>query len=114
MATRTDKGRKERSLLGDIGSKILEVLATLRLFIGEVQAHFDDQVDLFLRRVELLFILYLWISVGALFMVLGIFDLLIEYAKIPQPWVFTVGGLLILLTAVVFLQTSRLRRLRKR
>lgn len=114
MAAKTDKPRKGSSLLGDIGSKILELLAALRLFIGEVQSHFDDQVDLFLRRVEFLFILYLWISVGALFMLLGIFDLLIEYAKIPQPWVFTVGGLLILLTALIFLQTSRLRRLRKR
>lgn len=107
------KNGRSRSLMEEVISKLLEVLAGLRLMVGEFQDHWDGQVERFLRRVEFLFILYLWISIGALFVVLGLFDLLIEYAKIPQPWVFTTGGLLILLTAMVVLQTTRLKGSKK-
>lgn len=110
MAPKNEKPKKDRSLIGEIAARAIDLLAALKLFLGEIRDHLDGQMELFLRRVELLFIIYLWISVGALFMVLGLFDLLIEYAKIPQPWVFSVGGILILLTAVIFLQSSRLRR----
>jgi hypothetical protein len=113
MADSDNKHEKDRSLLGEVVSKLLEVLAAFRLMIGEVQDHWDNQVERFLRRVEFLFILYLWISIGALFMVLGLFEMLTDLAKIPRPWVFSVGGLLIVLTAVIVLQSTRLKRSKK-
>jgi hypothetical protein len=110
MAPKTEDPKKQKTLLGELGSKVIDLLTALRLVFVEVRDHLDDQVEFFLRRVEMLFFIYLWVSVGALFMVLGLFDLLIQYAGIPKPWVFSVGGLLILLSSVIFLQSSRLRR----
>ncbi|HVZ81540.1 MAG TPA: hypothetical protein VHE12_12195 [bacterium] len=114
MTGQDKEAKKDRSLVSEVISKIFEVLATLRLLIGQVQDHWDDQVENFLRRIGVLLLLYLWISLGLLFMVLGIFDGLIEYAKVPQPLVLLVGGLLVLLTSVILLQSTRLRRKRNR
>jgi fucose permease len=60
-----------------------------------------------------MFVIYLWISIGAIFIILGVFDLLIDRLGVPRGVVFSLGGILISLIAVIFLQAAKIKKTRR-
>jgi hypothetical protein len=43
-------------------------------------------------------------------MVLGVFDLFVEYGRVPKGVVLLIGGLLISLVAVILLQAAKIKK----
>jgi hypothetical protein len=86
---------------------LVDILAAVRLFFGELKESLAELADGALRRVLVLFTLYLWVSVGVLLMLVGVFDLLIDQAGLPRGVVYSLGGLLVSLVAVICLQALR-------
>jgi hypothetical protein len=110
MAPPRNESTEKNSSAGSVFSKIFETIAAVKLFFGEMRNSVLENVDWFLRRVEYLFIVYLWISVGVLFLVLGIFDLVIDLGRVPRGVVFSIGGVIIFLTAVIFSQAAKIKK----
>jgi len=98
---------------GQAAAKAFDMVSAVRLFFTEIKESMAEHWDWFLRRVEYLFIVYLWVSVGLLLMLLGIFDLLIEFGHVPKGEVFSIGGLLIFLVSIIFLQAAKIKKRRK-
>lgn len=111
MKTRKEKGGG--SLLRTVAGKAFDLLAALSLFFGEVRETLADGLDHFLRRTAYLLILDLWVSVGLLLMVLGVFDLAIDYGQVPRGVVYSIGGLVVLLVASLLLMSTRIKRYKK-
>lgn len=109
------KGSKEGVGSGGAGlfSRLVDILATVKFFLGEVRDTILDNVDKAVRRTLILFTLYLWVSIGAVLALVGVFDLLIDQAGVPRGVVFSLGGLLVSLVAVICLQALRVGK-RKR
>lgn len=97
-------------LFSQVGAKVIDLLSALHLLFGDMRRSAQAQFDRFLRRAEYMFVLFLWISIGILFAILGVFDLLIDKAGISRGIVFSVGGAFIFLTAVVLLQAAKIRQ----
>lgn len=93
--------------------KAADFAAAAGLFLAEIRNSILEHWDWALRRVEYLFIVYLWISAGLFILTLGLFDLLIDQAGIPRGVVFSLGGAFISLIAVIFLQASKIKKLRR-
>ncbi len=110
MADSKESSEKNQTGFFQAAGKAFDFLTAIRLFFAEIKESFARHWDWFLRRVEYLFVVYLWISVGILLMILGIFDLLIDFYRIPRGVVFSFGGLLILLVAVIFLQAAKMKK----
>ncbi len=110
MADERNSSEKSQTGFFQTAGKAFDFLAAIRIFFTEIKESILQHWDWFLRRVEYLFVVYLWISVGILLMVLGIFDLLIDFCRISRGVVFSLGGLLILLVAVIFLQAAKMKR----
>jgi hypothetical protein len=104
------RGPKETA---SILSKLLELFSNLRLFLNEVRQNFLEYGDRLLRRLEYLFFIYLWVSIGLLLLVLGLFFMIIDYAQVSRGIVFTIGGAIIFLTALIFLQTAKIKKYKK-
>ncbi len=90
--------------------KTFGLLSAIQGFFTRLEEALADHWDRFLRRMEYLFIVYLWASVGILLMALGLFDLLIDFGGLPRGIVFSIGGLLIFLVAVIFLQAAKIKK----
>jgi hypothetical protein len=110
MASKKNDPEKDGSFVSSTAGKAFDILSALRLFFVEIRQNFLERWDFFLRRVEYLLMVYLWISAGMLLGILGIFYLLIDYAQAPRGVVFSLGGLIILLTAVIFLQAAKIKK----
>ncbi len=93
--------------------KIFDFLAAIKLLAGDVRVSIQEKADGFLRRVQYLFVVYLWISIGLVFLILGLFDILIDQWGVPRGVVFSLGGVLISLVSVIFLQTAKVKKHRK-
>ena len=98
---------------GQTAAKAFDAVAAARMFFTEIKDLVVEHWDWFLRRVEYLLVVYMWISVGILLMVLGVFDLIIEYGRVPKGMVFSIGGLFIFLVAIIFLQAAKMKRRKK-
>lgn len=113
MPSKNEETKKEPSILSATAAKVFEMLAAFRYFFLETKRNFAEQFDWFLRHVEYLFIIYLWISTGLLFLTLGLFYLLIDYARVPRGVVFSTGGLVVLLAAATLLQTAKIKKFKR-
>ena len=91
-------------------SKILGMLGSLLAVFSEARETFRKGFDRFLRRVEYLFLIYLWVSVGMVFLLLGGFFLVIDAGWASRGTVFFIGGLLVFLVSMVLLQTATIRK----
>jgi hypothetical protein len=109
------KSTREEAHSGWMGSaaKAFDFWASIRLFFSGMKESIAEGLDMLLRRVEYLFLVYLWVSAGLLLMVLGIFDLLVDFGKVPRGVVFSLGGLFIVLVATIFLQAAKIKKRRK-
>jgi len=105
-----DQNHEKEKGLGSVLEKIFNLLAAARLFFGELRGSVLEKADGFLRRVQFLFIVYLWISIGLIFLILGVFDLLIDDLRVSRGVVFSLGGVLISLVSVIFLQTAKMKK----
>jgi hypothetical protein len=83
--------------------------AAARLFFTDLKQSLQNQVDHFLCRLEYLFVLYLWVSIGLIFLIIGLFNLVADYAKVSAGVVFSIGGLVIFLAAFILLQAARMK-----
>jgi uncharacterized protein involved in response to NO len=101
------EGVREKEKSSGTFAKLVDILAAVRLFFGELKGSLLEHAEGAVRRVQVLFVLYLWISAGVLLMLLGVFDLLIVQAGLPKGVVFSVGGLVVSLVAVIALQAMR-------
>ena len=88
--------------------------AAARVFFGELKQSLQSQVDHFLCRLEYLFVLYLWVSIGLLLLIIGLFNLVADYTKVPMGVVFSIGGLVIFLAAFILLQAARMKNASQR
>ncbi len=113
MSDKKNETKSGPSVFSSTASKAMDLLAAVRLFFVEIKETFLEHVDGMLRRVQYLFIVYLWVSVGVLLMLLGCFFLVIDYGQVPRGVVFSIGGALVFLIAVIFLQSARLKKSRK-
>ena len=77
---------------GQAAAKAFDAVAAVRMFFTEIKESIAEHWDWLLRRVEYLFVVYMWISAGIFLMVLGIFDLIIEYGRVPKGVVYSIGG----------------------
>lgn len=105
--------KKEPKQTSSILSKLFDLLSNLRLFFTEVKQNFLEYTDRLLRRLEYLFFIYLWVSIGLLLLVLGLFFMIIDYAQVSRGLVFSIGGTIIFLTAIIFLQTAKIKKYKK-
>ena len=104
---------KDSSVLSATASKVFDLVAALRFFFTEVRQNMREHLDRLLRRAEYLLVVYLWVSSGLLLLTLGVFYLLIDYAHVPRGIVFSTGGLVVFLTAVILLQSAKLHKLKR-
>jgi hypothetical protein len=107
---REKAGTGDRRSAASSAARVMDLLAAIRLFFGEIRQSALGKADGALRRMEYLFAVYLWVSIGLFLMVLGLFFLAIDFGHIPRGFVFSIGGLLVFLAAVIFLQTSKIRK----
>jgi hypothetical protein len=104
-----EKEREQKDEGPGVFAKIVDILAAIRLFFGELRGSLLEHADTVLRRVQVLFILYLWVSVGVLLMLLGAFQLVIDLG-VSRGLVFATGGLLVTLVALIALLAMRAGR----
>ena len=96
--------------VGATVKKIFDILAAIKLFFGDARVSLLEKADVYLRRVRYLFVVYIWISIGLVFLILGIFDFLIDHWGVPRGVIFSLGGILISLVSVIFLQTAKMKK----
>jgi len=112
MGKRAEKPEAKKEEGGTF-AKVVDILAAVRLFFAELRESILERVDGALRRTLILLTLYLWVSVGVVLMLVGLFDLLIDQAGLPRGVVYSLGGLLVCLVSVIALQSMRVGRGRK-
>jgi hypothetical protein len=112
MVEKKNPSSEDRSLLSSLLKAAAEAVGTISLFFNELKRTLQSQADWLLRRAEYVFVVYLWISTGVLFLILGVFYLMIDWGHFPRGMVFSVGGLLILLISIILLQAAKIRRKR--
>ncbi len=95
-------------------SKAFDWRAAIGLFFTELKKSFRNQADLFLCRMEYLFTLYLWVSIGLVFLIVGLFDLIMDFTKASRGAVYSIGGLVIFLTAFILLQAVKIKKMKQR
>ncbi len=113
MPQKKNEPPSESSLLSSATARLVDLLAAFRLFFVEMRQNITEHADWLLRRVEYLFIVYLWVSAGLFLMTLGLFFLAIDYGQVSRGIVFSVGGALIFLIAVIFLQTAKIKKYKR-
>ena len=111
--TKTSSNKGSSGLFRDF-IKAFNWGAAARLFFGELKQSLQNQVDHFLCRLEYLFVLYLWVSIGLLLLIIGFFNLVADYTKVPMGVVFSIGGLVIFLAAFILLQAARMKNASQR
>ncbi|MGH7738860.1 MAG: hypothetical protein ACREL1_01820 [bacterium] len=72
----------------------------LELFTRNV----EDRIEKWERRLLALVLAFFCLGTGFLFLVLGLFFLLVDYGGLPRGLVFSAGGFLILLVSWVYLR----------
>ena len=110
MSDQNSENRIKGKGLASAAGKIFEFLSAIRLFFGEIRESVLEKADGLLRRAQYLFMVYLWISIGLIFLMIGIFDLLIDELRVSRGVVFSLGGVLISLVSVIFLQTAKMKK----
>lgn len=110
MAEKKNSSPKNSSLFTSAVSTAAEVMETVVLFFREIKKNLQSQVDWLLRRAEYIFVVYLWVSTGMLFLILGVFYLLIDYGHFSRGIVFSIGGCLVLLISIIFLQAAKIKK----
>lgn len=110
MAEKKNRSSKDSSLLSSLIQAAAEAVGAVTLFFQEIKKNVQSQADWLIRRAEITFVLYLWISTGALFLILGAFFLMIDLGHFPRGAVFSIGGFLILLISIIVLQAAKIRR----
>jgi fucose permease len=113
MASSKTESKSRSSRSAGLFSKALDLAAAAGLFLGEIKSSILEHWDWVLRRVEYIFIVYLWISAGIFLLTLGLFDLLIDKAGIPRGVVFSLGGFFVTLIAVIFLQAAKIKKYKR-
>lgn len=114
MAAMKHSSDKNHSGLFQAFSKAFDWSAAIGLFFFELKKSFQNQADLFLCRMEYLFTLYLWVSIGLLFLIVGLFDLIMDFSKVSRGVVYSVGGLVIFLAAFILLQAVKIKKMKQR
>jgi hypothetical protein len=114
MAVTKHTSDKSSSRLFQAFSKAFDWSAAFGLFFSELKKSFQNQADLFLCRVEYLLTLYLWISIGLVFLIIGLFDLIMDFTKASRGVVYSIGGLVIFLTAFILLQAVKIKKMKQR
>jgi|SRR5581483_8806057 len=102
--------KSKESPFGAVIERIIDLIAGFQLFFQEAKHSVQSHLDWFLRRIEYIFMVYLWVSIGLVFLILGAFDLVIDLGGVPRGWVFSIGGLFIFLIAIVFLQAAKIKK----
>jgi hypothetical protein len=110
MAEKKNPSPKSFSLFSSAVSTAAEVVETVVLFFHELKKTLQSQADWFLRRAEYIFVVYLWVSTGMLFLILGVFYLMIDFGHFSRGIVFSIGGCLVLLISIIFLQAAKIRK----
>lgn len=110
MAEKKNRSPKDSSLLSSLLKAMAEAMGTVSLLLQEIKKTLQGQADWLIRRTETTFVIYLWVSTGALFLILGIFFLMIDLGHFPRGAVFSIGGFLILLISIIVLQAAKIRR----
>ncbi len=111
-----DKKNQENDHLGLWGSffKFFDRVAAIRSFFEKTAEKLWDRIEAMIRQTEYLFVVYLWISVGVVLSVIGLFDLLEEWLKVPRGVVYLMGGLGISLVSMILLQTAKIKKMKRR
>jgi len=110
MAEKNNRSPKNSSLLTSLLKAIAEALGTVNLLFQEAKKTLQSQADGFIRRAEYILVVYLWISIGAVFLILGAFFLMMDLGHVSRGAVFSIGGLLTLLISVILLQAAKIKR----
>ena len=113
MPQKKNETREEPSFVSTAAAKLIDLLAAVRLFFGETRQNFLEHLDWLLRRVEYLLMVYLWVSAGMFLLILGVFFLVIDFGHVERGIVFSIGGALIFLTAVIFLQAAKIKKFKR-
>ena len=91
-------------------AKAFDLLGTFKLFLAEIKETVGARWDLFLHRLAYILVVYIWLSLGILFAILGVFFLLIDFGGVSRGIVFCVGGLVIFLVGLVLLQAAKIKK----
>ena len=106
----TKKGPKETS---SVFGKLLELFVGLRSLLSNIKNNIVGQAESFIRRTVYFILAAVTAFIGMLFMILGLFFLIIDYAQVSRGVVFSVGGLVVFLVAVIFMQAAKIRKLKR-
>jgi len=82
-------------------------MAGTRPFLGYVADIIEHRAEKMERRLLGLAVLYLLMFASIVFLLLGIFFLIIDFAGLSRGVVFTAGGLLVLLVTVMLIRSGK-------
>ncbi len=87
--------------------KIFGVLAGTRPFFDNLADMLEHRAEQMERRLLKLVVLYLLTFASLVFLLLGIFFIVIDSAGVSRGIVFAVGGLIVLLVTVILIQSMK-------
>jgi len=106
---RKEDPEPEPSSASGVLETILSIVGATRDLIGELTGKVEGMVDHLAARVIRSLLSALFLFFGAVIVLLGVFFLLIDLGGVPRGVVFTVGGLILVLLAVILLLVGRRR-----
>ena len=97
-------GKNFGSMFMSLLNKGIEILSGTVPIIGSLADNLEDRAEKMHKRMLGFAMFYLSLFAGIIFLILGIFFLLVDSAGIPRGVVFSVGGLLVLLVSMLLIQ----------
>jgi hypothetical protein len=91
----------------NLASRALEALSALGLLFSQARLALERGLESFLRKAELIFVLYLWVSAGLFLALWGILDLLTEFTALPRGAIYLAGGASVSLSALLVIRLTQ-------
>ena len=101
MTLKRERPPGASSFASTLISKMLVFFDLGSQFFFRLRSAAERRAEIFTARLGLRMLLQLWISIGIFMALLGIFDLLIDFAGIPRGLVYLFGGVFIALVALL-------------
>lgn len=104
-------GRQDAGMLGSVLSTVLvkgvELFGLGSQALGSLARSAEKRAAAVALQLGVLMVLMLWVSVGILLALLGLFFLLIDQAGMPRGMVFGAGGAVLALFSLLLLKLAK-------
>ncbi|MDD5686473.1 MAG: hypothetical protein PHE88_01400 [Elusimicrobia bacterium] len=108
---KTQSGHAEQrtvvSTLAALLKEIIKILTGTRPLLEYLVDVLENRVEKMQRRMLVLMVIYFTMFAGIIFIILGIFLMMVDFTGIPRGVVFTAGGLFVLLVSMLVIQSGK-------